>query len=113
MSDWRFFLDENVDPKVEPYLRKEGIDAVHVRDALGQGTSDADIVSYTRERGLVVLTSDLGDFGPLPVDDHPGVVLLHDDTLPAYRVASAVIRLVDAYPSRKAFDGRETLDAWA
>ena len=53
------------------------------------------------------------DFGPLPSDSHAGVVLLYDDTMPAYRVASALITLVDTYPSRDAFAGREELDAWA
>lgn len=113
MRDWNFLLDENIDPKVVSYLRKEDIDAVHVRDTLGLGTSDEAIVSHAAERDLVVLTSDLGDFGAPAIDDHVGVVLLHDDTMPAYRVASAVIRLVDAYPNREAFGGREVLDAWA
>lgn len=52
------------------------------------------------------------DFGALPNEAHAGVVLLHDDTMPAYRVASALIAMVDAYPGRDAFAGREELDAW-
>ena len=38
--------------------------------------------------------------------------LLYDDTMPAYRVASALIALVEAYPDRHAFPGVEDLDAW-
>ncbi|WP_254830241.1 DUF5615 family PIN-like protein [Haloglomus salinum] len=34
-GEWRFLLDENVDPKTVTYLEKEGIDAEHVRDVLG------------------------------------------------------------------------------
>jgi len=60
----------------------------------------------------VVVTSDVKDFGDLPRETHAGVVLLYDDTMPAYRVASALITMVDAYPSRDAFAGREELDAW-
>lgn len=33
--------------------------------------------------------------------------------MPAYRVASALITMIDAYPSRNAFVGREELDTWA
>lgn len=33
--------------------------------------------------------------------------------MPAYRVASALITMVDAYLSRDAFAGREELDVWA
>ena len=40
MVEWRFLLDENVDPKTAHYLEKEGIRAEHVRDALGQGAND-------------------------------------------------------------------------
>jgi predicted nuclease of predicted toxin-antitoxin system len=40
MSEWRFLLDENIDPKVATYLDKEGLFAAHVRDAVGQGADD-------------------------------------------------------------------------
>jgi hypothetical protein len=68
--------------------------------------------SYAREHDLTIVTSDVTDFGALPNEAHAGVVLLHDDTMPAYRVASAIIAMVDAYPGRDAFAGREELDAW-
>jgi hypothetical protein len=87
--------------------------AEHVRDSLGQGADDEDdVLPYAREHDLVVVTSDVRDFGALPREAHAGVVLLYDDTLPAYRVASALIRMVDTYPSRDEFAGREELDAW-
>lgn len=52
------------------------------------------------------------DFGTLPDEVHAGIVLLYDDTMPAYRVASALIAMVDAYPGRDVFAGHEELDAW-
>ncbi len=116
MADWQFLLDENIDPKVAMYLEKESLFAEHVRDVLGQGADDEDdVLPYAREHNLIVVTSDVKDFGDLPSDAHTGtgVVLLYDDTMPAYRVASAVITLVDAYPNRDAFGGREELDAWS
>jgi predicted nuclease of predicted toxin-antitoxin system len=114
MSTWGFLLDENIDPKVATYLDKEGLTAEHVRDTLGQGADDEDdILPYAREQSLIVVTSDVKDFGELPSEDHTGVILLYDDTMPAYRVAAALISMVEAYPSRNAFSGREELDAWA
>jgi predicted nuclease of predicted toxin-antitoxin system len=114
MAAWQFLLDENIDPKVATYLEKEGIVTEHVRETLGQGADDEDdVLPYARERGLVIVTSDVTDFGEVPGERHTGIVLLYDDTMPAYRVASALLRMIDAYPSRAEFAGREELDAWA
>lgn len=114
MAEWQFLLDENIDPKVATYLDKEGLYAEHVRDVLGQGADDEDdVLPYAREHDLIIVTSDVKDFGNLPSGAHIGVILLYDDTMPAYRVASALITMVDAYPGRDAFAGREELDAWA
>lgn len=114
MSEWRFLLDENIDPKVATYLDKEDLFAVHVRDELGQGADDEDdILPYAREHDLVIVTSDVKDFGALPNEVHAGVILLHDDAMHAYRAACALITMVDAYPGREAFAGREELDSWA
>lgn len=113
MSEWRFLLDENIDPKVATYLAKEDLFAVHVRETVGQGADDKDdVLPYAREHDLIVLTSDVKDFGALPSEVHAGVVLLYDDTMPAYRVASALITMVDTYPGRDAFPGCEELDSW-
>lgn len=52
------------------------------------------------------------DFGALPSEARASVVLLYVDTMPPYRVASALIAMIDAYPGRDAFTGREELDSW-
>lgn len=114
MAAWRFLLDENIDPKVATYLEKEKLNAEHVRDTVGQGADDEDdVLPYAREHDRIIVTSDVKDFSTLPSGTHAGIVLLYDDTMPAYRVASALIRMVDTYPSRDEFTGREELDAWA
>lgn len=113
-AEWRFLLDENVDPKVATYLEKEDVYAEHVRDVLEQGADDeADVLPHARRHDLVVVTSDVTDFAGMSIDSHAGVILLYDDTMPAYRVASALIGMVDAYPDREFFEGREILDEWA
>ena len=114
MSEWRFLLDENIDPKTATYLEKEEIHAEHVRDSLWQGADDReDILPYARENELIVVTSDVKDFGRLPSDVNASVVLLYDDTMPAYQVAAGLITMADAYQNRAAFGRREELDTWA
>ena len=114
MSAWRFFLDENIDPKVAKYLAKEDLPAVHVRDTVGQGADDTtDVLPFARENDLVIVTSDVTDFGGLPREAHAGLVSSYSNTRPAYEIAAALIAMVDAYPGRDQFSGWEELDAWA
>lgn len=68
--------------------------------------------SRARERELIIVTSDVKDFGGLPNEAHTGVIRLYDDTMPAYQVASALITMVDTYPEQDMFVGREELDSW-
>jgi hypothetical protein len=58
------------------------------------------------------VTSDVKDFGGLPPDSHAGVVLLYDDTMPAYQIAAGLVAMVDAYSNPGTFGGREELDPW-
>ena len=113
MSGWRFLLDENIDPKTATYLEKEGIYAEHVRGALWQGADDeADVLPYARDHERIIVTSDVKDFVGLSPEAHAGLVLLYDDTMPAYQVAAGLITMTDAYQSRDSFGGREELDPW-
>jgi predicted nuclease of predicted toxin-antitoxin system len=93
MGGWRFLLDENVDPEAATHLQTENLYAEHVRGALRQGADDeADVLPYARNHDLVVVTSDVKEFGDLQPDAHAGVVLLYDDTMPAHRVAAGFSR---------------------
>ena len=59
MSEWRFLLDENVDPKTATYLQKAEVDADHVRDTLGQGADDeAEVHALCRNGSVRTATSD-------------------------------------------------------
>ena len=99
------------DPKSAMY--KKGIHAEHVRDSLWQGADDReDILPYVREHELIIVTSDVKDFSRSPSDANAGVILLYDDTMPAYQVAAGLITMTDAYRDRAAFDRREELDTW-
>jgi len=112
-TEWRFLLDENIDPKTATYLRKAGVDVEHVLDTLGEGADDeADILPYARETERIIITSDVSDFGALAPDSHAGVVLLYDDTMAAYSAAAGLLAMIEAYGSRDQFSGREELDPW-
>ena len=111
MGEWRFLLDENIDPATIDYLKDE-LDVVHVRDVLGEGADDEDdILPYVVENRLIV-TSDVSDFGQLSDDIDTGVILLYDDAMPAHQVASRIITMVDEYEDPAEFGGREVLDSW-
>ena len=111
--DWRFLLDENIDPKTARYLEKEDVYVEHVQGALGLGADDTEeILPYARENDLIVVTSDVSDFGRLDPATHAGVALLYDDTMRAYRIATGILTMIDAYPARDSFPGYETLDPW-
>jgi hypothetical protein len=113
MGAWRILRAENVDPAVATDLRTAAIHVETGRDALRLGADDeADLLPYAREHDLVVVTSDVTDFAPLPDDAHAGLVLVYDDTMPAHRVTTALTAMIDAYPDRDAFDGQELLDDW-
>lgn len=113
MNTWRFLLDENIDPKTGSYLRKEGVHVEHVREALWQGADDVDdVLPYALENDLIVVTSDLQDFDRLEPDTHAGIVILYEDTTPAYQIAAGLLTMVSAYRSRQQFAGREVIDDW-
>jgi len=111
ITEWRFPLDENIDPKTVTYLRKEGVDVEHVRDTLGEGADDeAGILPYVRETDRIIVTSDVSGFGALTSDSHASVVLLHDDTMAAYSVAAGILAMIEAYGNQ--FSGCGQLDPW-
>lgn len=65
MVDWRFLLDENVDPATVEELDAAALNAEHVRDALGEGADDrADVLPYARETGRIVVNERHGPSTP-------------------------------------------------
>lgn len=113
-SEWGFLLDENVGRSVAEELGRRGYHAELVVDVLAPGVADyTEVLPYARENDLVVVTKDYSDFSALSSDEHEGAVLVarHDHT--AVEMAAGVDTLVDAYPSRESFRGRqEFLDDW-
>jgi len=109
--DWSFLVDENLEPQIARFLEKEGYRADHVNEALTKGADDVeDVLPYARGEGLVVVTADLKDFGSLDENEHEGLLLLGGERYSAFRIAGAVMDVVDAYGDRDQFT-REFLDS--
>lgn len=107
----RFLIDENLEPQIAEYLRKESISADHVRDELRAGADDGtEILPYLREHDRVVVTNDVQDFSGLADDEHEGIVLLYDGERTAFEVATGILDIVEAYGDRELLRGYEILD---
>ncbi|MFN0304050.1 MAG: DUF5615 family PIN-like protein [Burkholderiales bacterium] len=73
----RFLADAGISPKTITFPRKQGHDAIHVRELAMQRATDREIVERAQSEDRVVLTFDL-DFGEilaLGVHDRPSVVI--------------------------------------
>lgn len=114
VSEWAFLLDENVGRDVATELAEYGYQAELVVDVLAPGVDDfPDVLPYAREHGFVVLTKDFSDFSAVAPEDHEGVVLVVQHTYTPEEMGTAVNEIVEAYPSRESFRGRqEYLDDW-
>lgn len=110
----RFLLDENFERAVAERLRDAGHDAELSIDIpeLGQGAHDAeDIAPYARRTDRIILTKDT-DFLSMDENQHAGVLFLNDHRVSAVEIGDAVLSIVDAYPSRGYFQGKELVDRW-
>lgn len=73
----RFLADAGISSKTVAFLRRNGHDAVHVRELAMQRAGDREVADRARSEGRVLLTFDL-DFGAilaLGVMDRPSVVI--------------------------------------
>jgi predicted nuclease of predicted toxin-antitoxin system len=113
-DDWGFLLDENVERAVGTYLRDHGYRADHVVSVLEPGVDDlSDVLPYANAEDLIVVTKDVSDFSALSPTDHEGLILINSHRLTATEMGGAILRIVDAYPSRDALrDHVEFLDQW-
>jgi predicted nuclease of predicted toxin-antitoxin system len=115
MSEWRFLIDENLEPQIATQLEKRGLAAEAVRDSLERGADDAELLRYARKHDAIVVTLDEKDFATISYEDHEGILVLRNGSLSAYQTARAISDLVSAYDEHTGRDGlrhREPLDEW-
>lgn len=114
--EWRFLVDENLDPDIVDELSGYGIEAEWVPPMLGYGADDIDdILPRCREMGAVLVTNNVRDFNAanLEPDDHAGIVVVHDKERPPEEIAAELHRITVGYGSREAFRGFESADDWS
>jgi hypothetical protein len=111
--EWGFLIDENLEKQTTVYLTTEDIKAEHVSTALWPGANDfEDILPYACEEDLIIVTNNILDFKPLQPDAHAGLVIVYNNRLSAFQVATGLFKIVTAYQHRDAFPEKEVLDEW-
>lgn len=76
----RFLVDENLSPQLCALLTGGSDTAEHVRDAVGPGATDQQILTYALDHAAVIVTADT-DFGGLLARgrmSEPSVVLVRE-----------------------------------
>lgn len=95
----KLLLDQNLSPLICARLAEAGIEAVHVRDVGLTHASDAEIVTYARHMGTVIVSQD-SDFTSLLVRDataHPSLILLRiQHAVTAADISALLVANLDA-----------------
>lgn len=113
--EWRFLIDENLNPAIATKLEQPDIEAEYVLDALFEGADDfEDILPYCRETGTVLVTNNVLDFNStdLTAEDHSGIIIVHEKTRSAAEIANEIEKIVVAYQNQDALEGFESADDW-
>lgn len=97
---FRILVDEDVHGASAAVLRDRGRDAISVAEALGKGTSDADVSDHARENDYAVLTHD-SHYLESRLNDGIAVLYAPDNELGPGEIAALVDRLASAVPEQR------------
>jgi hypothetical protein len=78
----RFYLDENLSPRIAEILRGRGLDALSAHEVGNTHLDDRSQLQYSARESRAIVTCDIADFAVLAVDcvsanvRHAGIVLV-------------------------------------
>lgn len=83
MPHVKLLLDENLSPAVAVALRRDGVDAVQVRDRGLTGATDPEVLARAYDEDRILVTANVVDFHALAraADLHAGIVFVEDGDL--------------------------------
>lgn len=87
-------IDEDYSSVAAERLRDRGHDARSVAAALDKGATDAEVIEYADAHGLAVVTNDQ-DFLDPEYSKGMQVLFVHDERMPAHRLARVLDELDD------------------
>lgn len=94
----KFFADECISPSTVTFLIKLGYKAVHAEDVKMSTAKDTEILNYTAQKDMILITQDL-DFSALLAlsgSSHPGVITLRLKFPSPENVNNSLKRLIDS-----------------
>lgn len=109
--EYRVLVDENTSPQVAEALRRKGIAADHVHEALSEGVDDKSIAAFAREGGYVVLTHDT-DFLDADTRGDASVLYYADDTMGTYAIADRAAEVIKWVPKPADLPPIVNLNEW-
>jgi predicted nuclease of predicted toxin-antitoxin system len=89
----KVLIDMNLSPAFVPVIHEDGHDATHWSTIGAQNAPDAEILSYCRSSGSVLLTHDL-DFGAILAqtgDNTPSVIQVREQDVAPESIGPAVL----------------------
>lgn len=105
------FIDENVDDKLGPALRRYGYVALTAREAELKGRKDEELLEYAVQKKMAILSHNIADFARLHErwlaegKEHYGVILT---STTAFRpLLKKVLELLDRFTANELINQRK------
>jgi len=101
VPELRFLADMNISPSTVSELKDKGWDISRVSDVLSGSAKDQDILSFARDRNLILITQDLDFSAHLAVSGHtrPSVITLRLEAPHPHLVTLRLLEVVAALGS--------------
>jgi hypothetical protein len=103
----KYYLDEDISPKVADILRKSGMDALSAHETGMLGASDDEQLSFAAAEGRALVTRNRDDFITLTVQffealkQHKGLIIVPHTIIGSdfSKLATLLVKYSENYPS--------------